>query len=173
MDYIYFCTQEDYNYFCIIYFCISQVLNQQVDNPWSDNVMENREPLWPVNTLRPWQNGCRFIDNIFKCLFLNENEISMKISLKGLINNIQALVQIKAWRRPGNKPLSEAMMEHYQCIYASLSLSELIHWGSDTLVTILRTSYSNHFLHENWRVLNQISLKFVPKGSLDNKPALV
>ena len=28
----------------------------------------------------------------------------------GLINNIQALVQKMAWRRPGNKPLSEVMM---------------------------------------------------------------
>ena len=28
----------------------------------------------------------------------------------GLINNTQALVQIIAWRRPGDKPLSEPMM---------------------------------------------------------------
>ena len=51
----------------------------------------------------------------FKCIFLNENVwISMKISLKfvpkGLINNIPALAQIVVWRRPGDKPLSEAMM---------------------------------------------------------------
>ena len=31
-------------------------------------------------------------------------------SRKGLINNIPALVQIMAWCRPGDKPLSEAMM---------------------------------------------------------------
>ena len=46
--------------------------------------------------------------------FLNENaSIAIKISLKfvpkGLINNITALVQIMAWRRPGDKPLSEPM----------------------------------------------------------------
>ena len=29
------------------------------------------------------------------------------------------------------------------------------------------------FLNENIRILIQISLKFVPKGSIDNKPALV
>ena len=29
---------------------------------------------------------------------------------KGLINNIPAFVQIMAWRRPGDKPLSEPMM---------------------------------------------------------------
>ena len=67
------------------------------------------------NTLRPRQNGRRFPDDIFKCIFLNENAwISIKISLKfvprGPINNIQALVQIMAWRRPGDKPLSEPMM---------------------------------------------------------------
>ena len=67
------------------------------------------------NTLRPRQNGRHFADAIFKCIFLNENVwISIKISLKfvpeGPINNIPALVQIMAWRRPGDKPLSGAMM---------------------------------------------------------------
>ena len=68
-----------------------------------------------VNTLRPRQNGRHFPDDIFKCIFLNENvSISIKISLKfvpkGPINNIPALVQIMAWRRSGDKPLSEPMM---------------------------------------------------------------
>ena len=66
----------------------------------------------------------------FKCIFLNETvRISIKISLKfvsrGTINNIPALVQIMAWCRSGQKPLSEAMMV-YRCIYASLSLNESI-----------------------------------------------
>ena len=67
------------------------------------------------NTLRPRQNGRHFPNNIFKCIFLNENVwISIKISLrfvpKGPINNIPALVQIMAWRRLGDKPLSEPMV---------------------------------------------------------------
>ena len=67
------------------------------------------------NTLRPRQNGCHLADNIFKCIFLNENvSVAIKISLKfvpkGPINNIPALVQIMAWRRLDNKPLSEPMM---------------------------------------------------------------
>ena len=33
-----------------------------------------------------------------------------RLFLKGPINNIPALVQIMAWRRPGDKPLSEPMM---------------------------------------------------------------
>ena len=68
-----------------------------------------------VNTLRPRQNGRHFADDTFKLIFLNENiRISIKISLKfvprGPINNIQALFQIMAWRRAGDKPLSETMM---------------------------------------------------------------
>ena len=72
---------------------------------------------WPhcVNTLRPRQNGRHFADDTFKRIFMNENaRISINISLKfvpkGLINNIPTLVQIMAWRRPGDKPLSEPMM---------------------------------------------------------------
>ena len=68
-----------------------------------------------VNTLRPRRNRRYFADDIFKCIFMNENvRISIKISLKfvpkGPINNIPALIQIMAWRRPGDKPLSEQMM---------------------------------------------------------------
>ena len=49
------------------------------------------------NPLRPKTNGRHFLDDIFKCIFLNENVlISIKISLKfvpkGQINNIPALV---------------------------------------------------------------------------------
>ena len=60
-------------------------------------------------------NGRHFPDDIFKCIFLNENvwisyKISLKFDPKVRINNIQALVQIMAWRRPGDKPLSEPMM---------------------------------------------------------------
>ena len=68
-----------------------------------------------INTLRPRQNGCRFPEDIFKCIFLNENvwisiDISLKFVPKGPIDHIPALVQIMAWRRPGDKPLSQPMM---------------------------------------------------------------
>ena len=66
-------------------------------------------------TLRPRQNGRRFADDTFKRIFFNENvRISIRISLKfvpkGPINNNPALVQIIAWRRPGDKLLSGPMM---------------------------------------------------------------
>ena len=68
-----------------------------------------------VNTLRLGQNGRHFADDTFKCIFLNENvwipiKISLKFVPKGPINNIPALDQIMAWRRPGDKPLSEPIM---------------------------------------------------------------
>ena len=71
-----------------------------------------------INTLRPRQNGRHFADDTFKRIFLNENVIiSIRISLKfvpkGRINIIPALVQIMAWRRPGDKPLSEPMMASF------------------------------------------------------------
>ena len=66
-----------------------------------------------VITLR--QNGHRFAHDTFKRIFFNENiKVSIIISLKFVpnvpINNIPALVQIMAWRRPGGKPLSEIML---------------------------------------------------------------
>ena len=88
---------------------------------WKDNQGLNYSTMpihgmWiMLNTLRLRQNGRRFADDTFKRIFLNENvRISNKISLKfvpkGPINNNPALVQIMAWRQPGDKPLSEPMM---------------------------------------------------------------
>ena len=89
-------------------------------NLWSEKLNILREvPPWyhlvMFNSLRLRQNCRLFVDDIFKCIFLNENVwISLKISLKSVpkvrINCIPALVQVMAWRRPGGKPLSEPMM---------------------------------------------------------------
>ena len=82
---------------------------------WGVPYIRDLTVIYHVNTLRVGQNGHHFTDKIFKCIFLNENvRISIKISLKfvpkGPIGNIPALVQIKAWRRSGDKPLSEPKM---------------------------------------------------------------
>ena len=50
---------------------------------------------WLINTLRPRQNGRHCADDNFKYT---------------PIGNIPSLVQIMAWRRPGDKPLSEPML---------------------------------------------------------------
>ena len=54
-------------------------------------------------------------------------KISIKYIPKGPINDIPSLVQIMAWRRSGDKPLSEPMaFLDYWRIYAPLGLNELI-----------------------------------------------
>ena len=70
-----------------------------------------------INTLRPRQNGRHFPEDLSKCIFLTENvwiliRISLKFVPKGPINNNPALVQMMAWRRPGDKPLSGPRMEN-------------------------------------------------------------
>ena len=81
-----------------------------------------------INTLRPRQNGRHFADDIFKRIFLNENililiQISLKFVPKGSINNIPALVQIMAWRRTGDKQISEPMMTQFNDAYMRYSAS--------------------------------------------------
>ena len=108
-------------------------------------------PPW-VNTLRPRQNGRRFADDTIKRIFLNENiRISTKNSLKlvpkGLTNNIPALVLIMAWRRPGDKPLSEPV-----------TVSLLTHicvtrpqWVKHSLVSISRFHCTSYLTRTCWK----------------------
>ena len=70
---------------------------------------------------------------IFQTIFSNAftwmeiYEIWLKISLrfvpKGPINNIPALIQVIAWRQPGNKPLSDSMMVKFINAYMLHSAS--------------------------------------------------
>ena len=95
-----------------------------------------------INTLRLRQNGRHFPDDIFKRIFLNENVwISLRISLKfvpnGPINNIPALVQIMAWRRPGDKPLSESMMVSFPphiCVTRPQWVNNAVHFKIEQCV---------------------------------------
>ena len=74
--------------------------------------------LEPINSSLPGQIGRLFTDDIFKCISLNEKvRISIEIPLKfvsdGPINIIRALVEIMAWCRPGDKPLSEPRLTQF------------------------------------------------------------
>ena len=44
-------------------------------------------------------------------------KISLKFAPKVRINDVPALVQIKAWRRIGDKPLSEPMLTRFTDAY--------------------------------------------------------
>ena len=106
-----------------------------------------------INTLRPRQNGRHFPDDIFKCIFLFENvwiwiKISFKFVPKVRNNNIPALAQIMAWRRIGDKPLSEPMMVNlltYICVTrpqwvnAHLCARGSLHEGQSCISDIINT----------------------------------
>ena len=81
-----------------------------------------REISSRVNSFRPGQNGCHSADDIFRCIFVNEKfciliKISLKFVPKGPIGNKPALVRVMAWRRPGDKPLSEPMLTQFTDAY--------------------------------------------------------
>ena len=99
---------------------------------------------------------------------MNENVwISIKISLKfpkGPINNIPSLVQIMAWRRPGDKPLSEPMMARLpthicvtrpQWVNSEELVQRYLNWTGGYLSqfqAILRTmSLINHIWYQNFK----------------------
>ena len=67
-------------------------------------------------------------NDIFKCIFLNENVlISIKISLnfilKVQIGNKSALVRVVAWWRSGDKPLPAPMITQFNDTYMRHSAS--------------------------------------------------
>ena len=48
--------------YCWLYVCKNSVWKIHMDSD-----------IWPINTLRPRQNGRHLADAIFKCILLNEN----------------------------------------------------------------------------------------------------
>ena len=123
------------------------------------------------NPLRPRQHGRHFPDAIFRCIFLNENiwvaiNISLSVVPKGPIDNIPALVQIMAWRRSGDKPLSQPMMVSlltHICVTRSQWVNTLRpgsaykrpRTGSDWLRLWLGTEQApSHHLKPGWRFVN-------------------
>ena len=135
--------------------------------------------LGPLNTWRPRQDGRYFPDNVFKCIFLNEYAwMSIKISLrfvpKGPINNIPALIQIMAWHRPGDKPLSEPMMVKLPT-HICVTLPQWVNtWRPRQNSLHFPDDIFKHIsLDENCCILMKISLQFVPHCPINNIPALV
>ena len=162
------------------------------------------------------QNGCHFADDIFRCIFLNENvwillKISMKVAPKVRINDIPTRVQILAWRRPHY--YAETFMyrsSHWRWFHlealelASTKYSDTYSFDDQT-VDVTRhhlssicsylhskchqisrdfvcpwlitkqslTHWDGFFLNENVWILINISLKFVPRGRINNILALV
>ena len=87
-------------------------------NPKPRQNTTKRTIVCKVNSSPLRQNSHLFADDIFRCIFVNEKFcILIKISLifvpKGLIDKNPALVEILAWHRIGDKPLSEPMLTRF------------------------------------------------------------
>ena len=83
----------------------------------------------------------------------------MRFVPKGLINNIPAMLQIMAWRRRGDKPLSEPMMVRLPThIYASLGLKDLINimgiFFSYACCFVWSLSYLHIYTYTYFKTLN-------------------
>ena len=62
---------------------VSEMVENQINVYFSYDSGRQSPVFFIFKTLRPKQNGCYFADNIFKCIFFNENVwIPIKISLK-------------------------------------------------------------------------------------------
>ena len=99
--------------------------------PWGSNChffsngSRNHVMAWRLNnddSSPPGQNGRLFVDDIFRCIFVNEMfciliKISLKFVPKGPTDNNPPLVQIMAWCWIGDKPLSEPMLTSFTGAY--------------------------------------------------------
>ena len=95
------------------------------------------QPWWrhqPSLNIWGWrQTGCHFAHNIFKFVFLNE-KYSLKFLPNGPNSNHLLLVQIIAWCRIGDKPLTELIIDNFTDVYVPHSLDyffnkiSLIQW---------------------------------------------
>ena len=119
--------------------CIAEVwcgfptqIRQFLSCPTNPNIGDNqiyitvaRSKFTSLNSSPPGQDGHHFADDIFWCIFLNENvrswiEIWLKFVLNGSIEDKPALVQVMACGRTGDKLLPEPMVTQIIDIYASL-----------------------------------------------------
>ena len=104
-----------------------------------------------------WMPFGNFADDIFKCIFFNENvwipiKISLKFVPKGPINNIPAIVQIMAWRRPGDKPLSEPMVVSLQT-HICVAQPQWVKWQLYYMHVALYDCYTITNVMPVWQIL--------------------
>ena len=94
-----------------------EVLNAFIQS----NFERFREFISQVNSSSVRQNGRHFMDNILRCIFMNEKlcifiKISLKFVPKDPTDNNPVLVQIMAWHRI-DKPLPEQMLTWFTDAY--------------------------------------------------------
>ena len=121
--------------------------------------------------LRPRQRGHHFPDDIFKCIQIYVFKLRFQWVLfvpKGPIDNIPTLVQMMAWRRPGDKSLSEPMMDNLRthiCVTRSQWVNSLgpsdaiLRWKSwSTLVQVMASCLTapSHYLNQCWLIISKV-----------------
>ena len=116
-------------------------------------------PGWDdlAHWVRSEQNGWHFEDDIFKCTFENETYciliiFSLKFVPDGAVDNKSSFVQLMAWCRIGNKPLSEPMM-------TQLTNSLCLHFAT--------MSYWNQSMYCMEDVGSRVSVVFVSEQHYD------
>ena len=124
-------------------------------------------------SLWPRQNGRQFPDDSVQCIFLNENiQFSIKTLLKdvpkGLIYNIPALVEMMAWRRPGDKLLSESKIAS---LLTHISVTRP-QWFNRK-ANLIETTFSIVVLEGKFYIWVRMSLMVVSKRVIHNLSAFV
>ena len=117
-------------------------------------------------------------DNIFKWIFLNENDgIPIQFSLKFVprspIDNKPALVQVMVGCWSGAEPLPEPMLTQFTDAYMQHKVEMTQHIVAQIkLCTFCRQLFEMHFFHGNISVASEIQLEFVPEDLIVNMWAL-
>ena len=113
-------------------------------------------------------------DDIFKCIFLNENDkipnqISLKFVRRSHINSIcsyNGMVPTRRWL-------------FYWHIYASLGLDELTDWGrgnhhnADVIFKSIWCIFKLILLNGGWDISDEIEPRWIPLNLTDDKSILV
>ena len=157
------------------------------------NLRNEVETKWPPFCRRHFQTY----------IFWNENfgifiQVALKFVPKGSVNNNPALVLMMEWCRTDDEPLSEPVMVINGLVYVRHWWVYMRHWWVKLLITCLRPRMEGGgwgvvktsgprengrnladdifkciLLNENCCIFIEISLKFVPKGPINNITALV
>ena len=148
---------------------INSISSYNSHGPWC--------PKKTINSLGPRKNKTQCCRRHFLIQFFNENmwiwhKISLKFVPKVGIYLIPSLAQIKAWRRTGDKPLSEPMMVSlptHICVtrpqWVNLNALGPIdaiwqHKSESTLAQVMVCCLTapNHYLNQCWLIITNLAV---------------
>ena len=98
-------------------------------------------------------------------------ESLLKFVSKGPINNIRTLVQIMAWRQPGDKPMMRSLLTHNGNMEYYIKCRDKL--AANFLTTWHFQRHFGIFFDKNIQISIENLLKFVSKGPINNIRTLV